>query len=112
MNIPSWLAGMTNAAAFADPLKNMGAPTFGDALQGIGDSMKSHYLGVPVKGAGGAAQPQADFMEQLKQQHQQMQQPQQGSPFGPMPGAPPAMQLNPIARPPQLLDLKHVLGML
>lgn len=44
MNVPGWLAGMTNAAKFADPLKNGGAPTMGDALQGIGSSMKNHYL--------------------------------------------------------------------
>lgn len=44
MALPSWFAGMTNAASFADPTKNGGLPTLGDAMQGIGSSMKNHYL--------------------------------------------------------------------
>jgi hypothetical protein len=42
--LPAWFASLTNAANFADPTKNGGLPTFGDALQGIGSSMKQHYL--------------------------------------------------------------------
>lgn len=42
--IPQWLAGLTGANAHALNFANDFQPTFGDALQGIGSSMKSHYL--------------------------------------------------------------------
>lgn len=44
MQIPQWLAQMTGANAHALNFANDFQPTLGDALQGIGSSMKSHYL--------------------------------------------------------------------
>lgn len=72
MNIPPWLAGLTGANAYATNFANDFQPTVGDALQGIGSSMKRHYLagtapqqqpqGVDLmsilSGLGGQGQPQ------------------------------------------------------
>lgn len=55
--IPQWLAGLTGANAHALNFANDFQPTFGDALQGIGSSMKSHYLQSqsPQPAAGGSS---------------------------------------------------------
>ena len=45
--LPDFLSKATGAANFADPLKNGGLPTLGDAMQGIGHSMMTHYRGDP-----------------------------------------------------------------
>lgn len=55
--LPGWLSKITNAGAFAAP---GGQPNFGDALQGIGNSMMTHYrrnMGTP----GPAGQPEQDL---------------------------------------------------
>lgn len=49
------LSRMTNGHNFADPMRNGGAPTFGDHLQGIGNSMMANYRGEAPKGTGGQA---------------------------------------------------------
>lgn len=51
MAIPSWLANLTGANAFANNPANGFQPTFGDALQGIGHDMMQHYRG-PQQSAG------------------------------------------------------------
>lgn len=43
MELPNWLAGLTNARTFANNPANNFQPTWGDALQGIGSSMKTHW---------------------------------------------------------------------
>jgi hypothetical protein len=43
MAIPSWLASMTGAQAFANNPLNGFQPTMGDAMQGIGHSLAEHY---------------------------------------------------------------------
>ena len=43
MQLPNWLAGLTNARTFANNPENNFQPTFGDALQGIGNSMATHW---------------------------------------------------------------------
>lgn len=43
MAIPDWLAGLTNARQFANNPANNFQPTMGDALQGIGSSMATHW---------------------------------------------------------------------
>lgn len=52
MQIPAWLAALTNANKFANNPANSFQPTLGDALQGIGSSMMQHYRGQPNPGAG------------------------------------------------------------
>lgn len=54
IGIPQWLAQATGANAHALNFANDFKPTLGDALQGIGSSMKSHYL----QGQGGQGQGQ------------------------------------------------------
>lgn len=56
--IPQWLAGLTGANAHALNFSNDFQPTMGDALQGIGSSMKNHYL--QGQGQAGQGQPQAN----------------------------------------------------
>jgi hypothetical protein len=51
MQLPSWLANLTGATQFANNPANNFAPTFGDALQGIGHSMAEHYRRGQADGA-------------------------------------------------------------
>ena len=52
MQIPAWLAALTNANKFANNPANGFRPTLGDALQGIGSDMLRHYRGLPNPAAG------------------------------------------------------------
>ena len=43
--LPSWITALTGADKFANNPENGFAPTWGDALQGIGHSLMQHYRG-------------------------------------------------------------------
>ena len=54
IGIPQWLAQATGANAHALNFANDFKPTLGDALQGIGSSMKAHYMQGQGQGQTGA----------------------------------------------------------
>lgn len=56
MALPDWLIKATGAMKFANNPANNFQPTIGDALQGIGHSMMTHYRRGQEGQAGSAAQ--------------------------------------------------------
>lgn len=91
IGIPQWLAQMTGANAHALNFANDFKPTLGDALQGIGSSMKAHYLQSQGQGQAGAPPNLMSILSGLGGQGQGV--PPQGA--EPTPALPPAQTVDP-----------------
>jgi len=124
MQLPSWLIDATGAQPFANNPANNFQPTLGDAMQGIGHSMMSHYRRDPTEAPGGPPTPPALPGDSMGQTMQQPQLPGMLPGMQPPPRIPP-MNINPSPVAPQLwtgqgaaqvgrqpLDLGSVLAML